>query len=951
MSGAGHAAVATGGLANPPLRLADPNSFGELELPDASPSVPPPKPPKSSELEADVLGAPAGSAPALQGGAEVVRQAGGGVTYGEVNLDGGEVLPDVPSPAASADDMEFGAIPQEAPKPSTRLQAPGVVRPAPTVAARESVDAPRVLPPKRSRGRVVALVFALVAIGGGALAMVPEIGPFGAYWISDRLKGGEHQKLVASAVGAARAELATDTYPAAQQALRVIEEARGRAKRVDALAAYTAFVGYARDLRFGAEPELRARAQVLLEDMKDVSGDRYVELARAGQAIVSGQLARARQQLESLAQSDARDVDAWVLRGELELKAKEPAAALTAWTSAAGVEKSSRTTFGLARAHDASGAGPAALAAAQSVLQTNPKHTGARILVARLTLREAEADSVRALEAVVAEPAAASPEEIVAAQTLLGEIHLRRWRVSRAEAAYSEALKINPKNARALVGLGDALYRAGRFSEALARFEAAVQADPEEIAAKVGVAKAKLSLEQQQDAAAMLKALLDAHPKSMRVAYWYGKVLEAGGNKNEAEKAYRAAIEHGQSDPDVVDAYIALSQLLNQEGRRADAQKTLADARATLKDSSSIHLGLGELSLSEGRHADAIKEFRAALRSDPSDLTAKFRLGVGLRRNRQFEEAQKLFEAVAAVDRDYPGLALERGLLYEASGRAEEALVAYEAALAKAPNDPDLMLRVGCGKIAAGRAEQAAVMLRKVLSSRPNSAETNHCLGRALLVEGKSLAEALRILERATELDANRAEYWLYVGWAANEAGRVAKAEESLDKALALDQSLADAYWQRGVLRGRQGAVKDAVKDLLRALELRPTRYEAHAALADAYDELGLETEALAEWEKAVAAEPENALWAFRYGKLLAANRRNDPARAQLSKAIELGERLDPKPLWLAEAHLQMARALATRPEAVKHWHAFLQSGSRDSAYRDEAKEMLKKLGKPWDGD
>jgi tetratricopeptide (TPR) repeat protein len=798
---------------------------------------------------------------------------------------------------------------------------------------------------------MVALVITLVAIGGGALAMVPELGPFGAYWISDRLKGGEHRQLVESAVAATRAQLATDTYPAAKQAYHVIEEARARAKRVEALGAYTAFVAYARELRFGTDPELRARGQVVLEELKDVSGDRHVDLARAAQAIVTGQLTRARQQLDALAQSDAKDIDALVLRGELELKAKEPAAALTAWKQAADIEKSARTTFGLARAHDASGSPAEALAVARQLLQSSPKHAGARILAARLTLRDAEGEAVRALEGVVADSASASPEEIVTAQTLLGEIHLLRWRVSRAEAAYSEALKINPKNARALVGLGDALYRAGRFSEALARFEAAMQADPDEIAAKVGVAKTKLALEQQQEAAAMLKALLEAHPQSMRVAYWYGKVLEAGGNRKEAEKAYRAAITQGQADPQVVDAYIALSQLLNQEGRRAEAQKTLADARAILKDSSSIHLGLGELALSEGRHADAIKEFREALRADPGDLTAKFRLGVALRRNRSFEEAQKLFDEVAAIDRDYPGLALERGLLYEAAGRAEEALVAYEAALARAPNDPDLMLRVGCGKIAAGRAEQAEELLRKVLSMRPNSAETNHCLGRALLIEGKSLAEALRILERATELDANRAEYWLYVGWAANEAGRVAKAEDALDKALAMDQSLADAYWQRGVLRGRQGAVKDAVKDLLRALELRPTRHEAHAALADAYDELGLENEALQEWEKAVAAEPENALWAFRYGKLLSANRRPDPARAQLQKAIELGERVDPKPLWLAEAHLQMARSIGMRPDAVKHWQAFLRSGSRDSAYRDEAKETLKKLGKPWDGD
>jgi tetratricopeptide (TPR) repeat protein len=290
-------------------------------------------------------------------------------------------------------------------------------------------------------------------------------------------------------------------------------------------------------------------------------------------------------------------------------------------------------------------------------------------------------------------------------------------------------------------------------------------------------------------------------------------------------------------------------------------------------------------------------------------------------------------------------------LLYEASGRTEDALRAYESALAKAPSDPDLMLRVGCGKVAAGRARQAIELLRKVQEKRQSSAETLHCLGRALLVEGTNLVEALNTLERAVEIDPHRAEYWLYVGWAANEAGRTGRAETALAKALELDQGLADAYWQRGVLLVRQGAVKDAVGDLKKALELRPSRFEAHAALADAYRDLGMEGEALTQWQKAVAAMPDNATWRFRYGTLLVANRKHAEARENLSKAIEIAAQNDQRPKWLAEAHLELARALGTNKEAVKHWKAFLTLGPRDSAYRSEAKHALEQLGQPWTGD
>ncbi|MEI9939590.1 MAG: tetratricopeptide repeat protein [Pseudomonadota bacterium] len=367
-----------------------------------------------------------------------------------------------------------------------------------------------------------------------------------------------------------------------------------------------------------------------------------------------------------------------------------------------------------------------------------------------------------------------------------------------------------------------------------------------------------------------------------------GARWKPAGNRAAAETVYRSVLKAPSTDPQTVDVYIALALLQSQQGRNDEAQKTLADARAKLPDVPAIHKALGEVALSQGRYPQATAEFRQALALDGEDLGAHFRLGVALRRDAKFEEAGKTFDEVAAVDKDYPGLALERGLLFEASGRTEEALKEYEGALAKAPKDPDLMLRVGCGKVSAGRAKQAEELLRKVLSERPNSAEANHCLGRALLLEGTRLAEALRLLERAVELDANRPEYQLYAGWAANDAGNVPKAEHALAEALRLDQGLADAYWQRGVLRQRQGAARDAIADLTRALELRPSRYEAHASLADAYYDLGKEPQALREWLLAIQAQPDNATWRFRYGKLLAANHQTEASREQLNKALEL---------------------------------------------------------------
>jgi cellulose synthase operon protein C len=941
----------------PRLPSGPPGGFGEIDLPPAASR--PPSAASSRALEADSLEADFGEAslpPPVSRGARVasvppgadavIRSTGGGISYGEVNLDGGAAGSSVPleeppirsAAARGEEDMEFGAVPQE------RIDlAPSAMHTKLT-----SLE-----PTRRSRAPVRILGGLLVvAVAGGSLAFVPSVGPYGAYWIGDRVNASEHQRLLEASIGAARKEMGRDSFPEARRAFETFEAAKNNAKRVRAFNTYLAFLAYLRELRFGSDPAVHARAQVLLSELGEAGDVPYLDLARAARSALEDPPDRARATVQSLVARRPRDIDALVLAAELELKRRDAPAALAAWKKVSASETSARAVFGLARAQYAAGDAKGAQASANEAIARNPAHVRAKILLARLASasREREADSLRMLEGVTNNPGQASPDEIVLAETLLGDTHLARSRISLAEAAYGRALKQSPRASRALAGLGEALFRSGRYAEALARFEAGAQADPEDLELQVGTAKAKLVLERIEEATKVLAAIVQTRPADPTAALWYGRALEAGGARDRATAVYRSALAKAAVGPELVDLYIALALLLSQEGQGEEAQKVLTQARERLPDTPALRRAVGEVALGQGRHADAITEFRRALELDKDDLAARFRLGVALRRNQSYDEATKVFDEVGAIDKDHPGLALERGLLFEATGRSADALKAYEGALAKAPGDADLMLRVGCGNVAAGRLGPAEEILRKVLSLRQNSAEANHCLGRALL-EGGKFADAQRLLDRALELDPHRAEYHLYVGWAAIETGNMGRAERELAEALKIDGTLADAYWQRGVLRKQQGAARDAVADLARALELNPARHEVHAALADAYYDLGRERDALTEWQKAVRGKPDNAHWRFRYGKLLVVNQMNDAGRAELLKAIDWAQKQESPPRWLWEAHHLSARSLGASPEAAPHWEQFLRLGPRDSPYRTEAKQALARLGKPWSGD
>ncbi|WP_437279616.1 tetratricopeptide repeat protein [Sorangium sp. So ce375] len=808
-------------------------------------------------------------------------------------------------------------------------------------------------PPQKSKiKRYVVAALAVAAVSGGALALVPDVGAFGVNLISDRLNAFAYDAALADLRQRTQTALAKDTASAANGALDDAKAARGNAPRHRATMAYAGYIAFARSLRFGHRTIDDAFGKEMIALASSHPGD-LLALAVAAQDAASGELARARQAAQALAAQLKDDIDLAVLAAEIELAAKDAPKAIAAWQHANGLQKSARTLFGLARAQLLAGDTAGAEASARAALEASPNHVGARTLVASLLWQEPgrEQEALDLLGKVTGDGpirAAASDPEIVDAYTLLGTIHLAKSRMSAAEQAFAGAVKLDPQAVRALIGNGEVLYRSGRYSEAQARFEAAARADAQNLAAQLGKAKTWLAQERMKEAKDLLKELQKTRAADPQVAYWLGRTELALGNKKEAEQAYLDAVKSTENLPEVVDAYVALASLLSSVGRNEAAAEKLSEATAKFPDLPALHKAKAEVALQTGRYDEARQELELALAKE-DDLGSQFKLGVAYRRLRRFDDAARVFDKVTAADKDYPGLALERGLLFEETGQSERALEMYADALRKAPNDIDLKLRVGSTQVMAGHASQAEPILRDVLKDRANSAEANHFLGRALLVRGTNTAEALRFLERAAEIDPNRAEYHLYVGWGANETGQTARAEMALRRALELDAELGDAYWQRGVLLQKQGASRDALADLKIALEKRPSRYEAYATMALCYQDQGNWAAAEDAWRRAIAANDKVPEWHYRLGKIYASRGNRAGAASEMEQAVTLGEAPERStPPWLFDAHFLLAEALRAtnnRERAVRHYQRFLETAPLDNAYRRDAEQALESLG------
>ena len=882
------------------------------------------------------------------------RGAGG---YGELDFagdSGGAAL-------ETADDREFRAIPERGSAPPARAAASATVHndAGDAEATGSTLElGPKRQPHQRTRRMLAVGVVCAVAVAGGALALKPALGPFGIHFILDQVHRGEHEKLLGALIERERQSTGLDTFKTAEAILAELETARRTLPRFAPLQARSAYAHYAVARRFGPLPALEAAAKAALDGLDPASSAPAHRLARAVSAALD-QPNVGKSDLEALgSEPEAREMLA-----DLALNARDWAGARKLWLALSQAEpKSARALFGLARAELGAGNGERAAELSRQVLALSPDHVGAVIM--RL---EAERETLSAspkapgqtrealLQAVNATLPKASPGEAALAHVVIGELHLSQGRASPAQRAFEEALGINRNFPRALLGLGETLHRASRHGEALARFEAADKAEPNTLAAQLGMAKSQLHLQHLPEAKAVLTKLEAKYKAHAERIYWLARVEQAMGAHEAALGSYRASIESAKGRPDSLDAYLALAKLQAELGQLAVAQQTLTEAREKLPPSGALHKAFGEIAMNRTEYAVAHEHFQKALALDSGDTRARFLGAVALARLGRFDAALAAFQTVSETDKDFPGLAVERGRLFEDSGRIAEALAEYELALVATPEDADLQIRVGCSRVVAGKGRDAVDMLEKVTKARPRSAELSYCLGRAFFEDDRYIDAILR-LERAVSLDPTRAMYHLYVGWVANEVGRHGDAETSLKHALELDKGLADAYWQRGRLLLKQGAVKDAVRDLERALELKPTRGEARADLAVAYSDLGSTGKAIQAWEDALARDPDNATWHFRYGKLLSAIGKGAEAAAHLRRAIDIGgapEVAPPGrrkvPPWLWQAHYILARELGSVSASAAHWQAYLRLSPKDDPYRREAEGALVALGQPWD--
>ncbi len=247
----------------------------------------------------------------------------------------------------------------------------------------------------------------------------------------------------------------------------------------------------------------------------------------------------------------------------------------------------------------------------------------------------------------------------------LGEVELKRGRLTGARDAFRRAAELDSGSDRAWAALGVLCARMGDLASAREALDKALASNGMLFEARVVRAELALTAGHPAEALSDLQRALQVKPEDPWANGWLGATYLASGNAAGAVEKLAVAVkaEQGQFT-------LALAEAQRRAGRPADALATLASAKG---DDATIKLLKARCLLDAGRPAEAQPILAGLAAADPRNVAARYMLGCALHAQRQWDGAAEELGRAATLA-GAPATVLEGARLAEATRGAQALL-------------------------------------------------------------------------------------------------------------------------------------------------------------------------------------------------------------------------------------------------------------------------------------
>jgi tetratricopeptide (TPR) repeat protein len=543
-----------------------------------------------------------------------------------------------------------------------------------------------------------------------------------------------------------------------------------------------------------------------------------------------------------------------------------------------------------------------AVAQAEQLLKQNPDNLDARRMLGRIYMRALGAspegrineDTLRSAIEQFQKITEKDPKDIES-WVMLARLYRASNNSVEAEKAFSAALKADPDNEDALVGLGMLYSDLGDNARAIEKLKAAADKEPNEhtLATLASVYEQSHDAAGYRNAAETLKRAVDLAPDNPRLVQGLAEDLLYSDQLDEALALYQKI---AAQNPREARPQVRIATIYRARHDYAKAQEALTKAKAIEPDDMELQFEQINLLEVQGKSSDAIASLKTLL-----DGTAKKsystgessyratlleRLGQLYRGTTQYKPAIDAFRQASALEPSGGGrYAVQIIDTYRAAKDMDSAQREADAALKKFPAERIVVVAHASVLADQGKTDAAVAEIRALPPEHPRETALTvaqlYEKGKRWQDMGKALDEAEKLsesnedkegvmfmrgamYERMKRYDAAEAEFRKVIEMSPENAGalnylgymladRNVKLEEAaqlIKKALDLEPDNGAYLDSLGWVYYRQGRLSDAEDLLIRALDrIGGQDATVHDHLGDVYFKRGKTREAITQWQ------------------------------------------------------------------------------------------------------
>ena len=576
---------------------------------------------------------------------------------------------------------------------------------------------------------------------------------------------------------------------------------------------------------------------------------------------------------------------------------------------------------------------------AEQAIKTNPNDLAAHRVLARIYVRQIDAQRGRVNEAMLRQ-AVQEYQKITElapkdadAWVWLGRLQSASQNMDEAERAFRKALEIAPDNEDGLTGLATVLGIKGDGAGAADLLKRASEKDP----SADSLGRLADAYEQMKDyglAADTLRRALELNPPNAPdLERKMAMYLISAERYDDALAAYQDLVN---DDPTDADSYLRMSQLYRQKKDLAKAREASDKAKAIDPNNVQIRMNEAYILQAEGKANDAIEVIQGILKQterrtyDPTQIGPRIelleQLAVMQRLADQTQPAVDSYRQMAALDASQAPHASAMIIDTYINGKEfSKAQDEADAAIKKFPNDREV--RVGRASLLAemGKTDAAAADVKKLLDGK-NDRAIQLALSE-LYVKGKKFDDAAKALDAAEKLSDSQEEkidVWFKRGAMFERQKNVPAAEAEFRKVLAvMPDNPATLNYLGYMLTDRNMRLPEALTMIQKAVDSDPNNGAYLDSLGWVFFRLGRIPEAEENMRRAVDLTPHDPTMHDHYAEVLFKATKVREAIAQWEASLQEWQTVSPAELDTAEvakvrdklenARVQLARQNATR--------------------------------------